>query len=63
MHVYLAACLRHPGEDMSARNALADACRIYPKLSVAWVQTVLVYKNAADSKMLVEGLMRAGLSD
>jgi TolB-like protein len=61
VHVYLAACLGLLGEDVPARNALAEARRIHPGLSVAWVRTIFAYKRVADADLLVEGLAKAGL--
>lgn len=63
VHVYLAACFGLLGEDVPAREALAEARRIYPDLSMAWVRTIFAYKRVADSELLIEGLMNAGLAE
>jgi hypothetical protein len=49
------------GEEAPAREAMAEVYRIHPDFSMAWVQTYLPYKRAADSDRLVDGLCKAGL--
>ncbi|MEE8228034.1 MAG: tetratricopeptide repeat protein, partial [Kiloniellales bacterium] len=62
-HLYLAACFGLLGKDASAREAMAEVYRINPDFSIAWMQTFLSYKRAADLDRLVEGLRKAGLSE
>jgi adenylate cyclase len=62
-HLYLAACHGLMGEVAPARDSLAEVYRIFPDFSIAWVQTFLSYKRAADLDRLVEGLHKAGLSE
>ncbi len=62
-HLYLAACFGLLGNEASAREAMAEVHRINPEFSMASVQTIFVYKRAADVERLVEGLRKAGLSE
>ncbi len=62
-HVFLAACHGHLGEEALAREAVAEARRLSPDVSIAWARTVFAYRRAADLDLLIEGLRKAGLGD
>ena len=62
VHVYLAACFGLLGNVKAGCEALAEAYRIYPDFSTAWVKIFLPYKHAADLDRLIEGLGKVGLS-
>jgi adenylate cyclase len=54
-HLYLAACYALMDKDAPAREALAEAHRIYPDFSVTWVYTYFPYKRATDLDRLLNG--------
>jgi tetratricopeptide (TPR) repeat protein len=60
-HVYLAACYGQLGEDALACDAVAEARRLSPEVSIVWARTVFAYRRAADLDLLTEGLRNAGL--
>ena len=62
-YVYLAACYGQLGEDAHARDAVAEARRLSPEVSIAWARTVFAYRRAADLDLLTQGLRRAGLPE
>jgi adenylate cyclase len=62
-HLYLAACYGQLGDDAHARDAVAEARRLSPDVSLAWVRMTEAYRRAADLDLLTEGLRKAGLSD
>ena len=61
--VFLAACIGHIGDAGAARTALDEAERISPDFSIAWLETIMPYRHAADMARLIDGLRKAGLDD
>jgi adenylate cyclase len=61
-HVFLAASHGHLGEEIQARDQVAEVRRINPEFSLASLLNLLPYKNSADVDLLVDGLRKAGLS-
>jgi len=59
----LAACYGQLGELALARDALAEARRISPDLSMARVRAIAAYRRPADLDLLVDGLRKAGLAE
>ena len=59
-HFFLAAAYGQLGEDALARDALVEARRINPGLSMAQIRKIAVYRRAEDTTLLVDGLRKAG---
>ncbi len=62
-HFFLAAAYGQLGEDALAHDALVEARRINPGLSMAQIRKIAVYRRAEDTTLLVDGLRKAGLND
>ncbi len=62
-YYFLAATYGQLGEDALAHDALQQARRISPDLSMAQVRKIAVYRRAEDMTLLVDGLRKAGLTD
>ncbi len=61
-HIFLAACYGHLGDTDAAATALAEARRRVPNINLAGLFEFLPYRHHADSRHLVAGLRKAGLS-
>ena len=55
--------LRTAGKGALARDALGEARRINPGLSMAHTRKFAVYRRAEDATLLIDGLRKAGLND
>jgi len=62
-HFYLAACFGQLGENVLAREALAEVRRLSPDFSIVRVRTIAAYRRAADLSLLTDGLRKAGLPE
>ena len=60
---FLAACYGQLGEVEKARDALAEARRISPDLSIERVKGIASYKRDGDLELLLEGLRKAGFGE
>ena len=62
-HTCLASCYALLGRDAEAKVESAEILRIDPKISLAKLKKQLPYKNPAKTKLVIDSLRKAGLSD
>jgi adenylate cyclase len=62
-HFFLAAAYGQLGEGALARDALGEARRINPGLSMDQMRKLAVYRRDEDADRLLDGLRKAGLND
>jgi predicted Zn-dependent protease len=63
MYLTLASALAHRGEERAASEALADARRREPRVSLSWLRAGLVHQDEHYLEHFIDGLRKAGLQD